>query len=186
MTPVLIQTARTLLRLPDPSDIPEILRYYKDNETRFIPTHPVRDPNFYTEAHWMDNIQKVQKEYREGKSVRFFLFSRGPANEVIGTVNLGEIARGPFQACYLGYDLSGTHEGKGFMTEALQAVIDYIFSTLKLHRIMANYQPYNSRSGKVLDRLGFVVEGHAKDYLLINGEWRDHVLTSLTNPEWKP
>jgi ribosomal-protein-alanine N-acetyltransferase len=47
---------------------------------------------------------------------------------------------------------------------------------------MANYRPENERSGILLERLGFVREGLAKDYLFIDGQWRDHVLTSLTNP----
>jgi ribosomal-protein-alanine N-acetyltransferase len=51
---------------------------------------------------------------------------------------------------------------------------------------MASYLPHNQRSGKLLKRLGFVVEGYARDYLLINGLWQDHILTSLTNPNWKP
>ena len=38
----------------------------------------------------------------------------------------------------------------------------------------------------LLRRLGFVVEGYARDYLFLNGQWRDHVMTSLTNPDWRP
>ena len=40
------------------------------------------------------------------------------------------------------------------------------------------------RSGNLLARLGFEKEGYAKDYLLIDGEWRDHVLTALTTQDW--
>jgi ribosomal-protein-alanine N-acetyltransferase len=69
------------------------------------------------------------------------------------------------------------------MRESLQASISYVFSELRLHRIMANYMPFNRRSGGLLRRLGFVVEGYARDYLQINGAWEDHVLTSLTNTE---
>lgn len=47
---------------------------------------------------------------------------------------------------------------------------------------MANYMPANRRSAAVLDRLGFAIEGKAKAYLYLGGQWRDHVLTSLTNP----
>ena len=67
------------------------------------------------------------------------------------------------------------------MYEALTAAIDYVFTDLKLHRIMANYIPVNERSARLLRRLGFTVEGYARDYLFIAGEWRDHILTSLTN-----
>jgi ribosomal-protein-alanine N-acetyltransferase len=43
--------------------------------------------------------------------------------------------------------------------------------------------PTNERSGRLLRRLGFVVEGYARDYLFIGGQFRDHVLTSLTHPD---
>jgi len=70
------------------------------------------------------------------------------------------------------------------MAEALRALIAYAFGELGFHRIMANYIPTNERSGLLLRRLGFVVEGYARDYLEIDGAWRDHVLTSLTNPNY--
>ena len=71
------------------------------------------------------------------------------------------------------------------MSEALPAAIDYVFANLNLHRIMANYLPDNQRSGNLLKRLGFVVEGYARDYLLINGKWQAYILTSLTNHNWQ-
>ena len=71
------------------------------------------------------------------------------------------------------------------MAEALQAAINYVFQELNMHRVMANYIPENRRSGNVLKKLGFVVEGYAREYLFINGQWQDHVLTSLTNKAWQ-
>jgi [ribosomal protein S5]-alanine N-acetyltransferase len=71
--------------------------------------------------------------------------------------------------------------GKGLMNEALTEMIRFAFEELQLHRIMANYVPTNERSGQVLRRLGFAVEGYARDYLFIGGKFRDHELTSLTN-----
>ncbi len=70
------------------------------------------------------------------------------------------------------------------MSEAVAKAIDYMFEKQKLHRIMANYMPSNERSARLLHKLGFVVEGCAKKYLLINGRWEDHILSSLTNENW--
>ena len=71
------------------------------------------------------------------------------------------------------------------MTEVLKATIQYMFEHKNIHRITAGYQPQNVRSGKVLERLGFVNEGIVQNYLRINGEWKDSVLTSLTNVNWR-
>ena len=68
------------------------------------------------------------------------------------------------------------------MTEALSAAIPFVFETIGMHRIMANYMPANERSGALLRKLGFEVEGFARNYLYINGGWQDHILTALTNP----
>ena len=114
--------------------------------------------------------------------MRLVLFERHrPKGAVVGVCNFSNFVRGPFQACYLGYSLDHRFEGRGLMMEALRASTAYAFEQLRLHRIMANYIPTNERSGRLLRRLGFVPEGYARDYLLIDGRWQDHILTSLTN-----
>lgn len=63
------------------------------------------------------------------------------------------------QARMLGYWLDESHWGKGYMTEAVQSVLDYGFNTLQLNLITANCYPHNERSQKVLKRHGFIYEG---------------------------
>ncbi len=119
----------------------------------------------------------------EDRCYNFAIFFRnGGADTIVGWVNLSNIVRGAFQACHLGYSLAANAQGNGIMTEALRALIPFAFDELQLHRIMANYMPHNIRSAAVLARLGFSIEGFAKDYLYIAGAWQDHVLTSLINP----
>lgn len=67
------------------------------------------------------------------------------------------------------------------MREALQAVIDYAFKQMKLHRIEANIMPANTRSIQLVKSLGFEEEGLAKKYLKINGHWQDHIHYVLLN-----
>jgi len=105
-----------------------------------------------------------------------------PDGPILGQVSLRNIIRGAFQGCHLGYSLDQQAVGKGLMFEALTSVIAYGFGEMGLHRIMANYIPTNERSGRLLRRLGFVVEGYARDYLFLAGKWQDHILTSLVNP----
>lgn len=61
--------------------------------------------------------------------------------------------------------------------------IDYAFHDIGRNRIMANYILSNRRSEELLIRLGCTKEGLAKKHLLINGQWEDHVLTSLLKTE---
>jgi len=107
-------------------------------------------------------------------------------DEVLALINLWDIRRGAIQAAILGYSVDRAHEGHGYVTEAVRAVIAYAFGALALHRIETSYHPTNQRSGRVLQRLGFSVEGYARDYLYIDGAWRDAILVGLTNPAWRP
>lgn len=116
----------------------------------------------------------------EKRSVPFLLMLKD-SEQVMGTCVFSNIVRGVFHACFLGYAIDHRFEGKGYMAEAVQAGIQYMFEVEGLHRIMANYIPSNTRSELLLLRMGFEKEGFARDYLMINGQWEDHVLTSLIN-----
>jgi ribosomal-protein-alanine N-acetyltransferase len=180
---VCLQGARVTLRMATPADIPAILAYYIENKAFLEPWDPLRTPAFYTEAYWEDRVRMDHEDFLAFRSVHMFIFD-GP--EVIGVLNLNGIVRGVAWYCNLGYGLAEKRQGEGIMREALELAIDYAFKHMNLHRLQANYMPHNRRSGGLLRRLGFTVEGYARDYLFLNGAWEDHVLTSLTNPAWLP
>lgn len=122
----------------------------------------------------------------EGSAYKFAIVKEDasdPNTTIVGWLSFTNIIRSVFQATHLGYKLAEHAQHHGYMTEAARAGIDFAFGTLRIHRIMANYLPHNRRSSAVLGRLGFEREGYAKSYLFINGKWRDHILTSLVNPE---
>ena len=182
-----IKTKRLLLTLPSAEAATRLLAYVKENEEHFAPWSPPAPSGFYTEAFWRERLTSARTEFKRGQSLRLIFFERRHTDErVVGDCSFNEIVRGPFQACFLGYKLDRRAVGQGLMYEALTAAIAYVFDDLKLHRIMANYMPINERSGRLLRRLGFNVEGYARDYLFIAGGWRDHILTALHNPNPTP
>jgi [ribosomal protein S5]-alanine N-acetyltransferase len=185
-SPVELVTGRLVLRMAAHADVPAILRYYRDNHDFLAPFEPRRHPDFLDHDFWVRQVDTNREEFRRDRSLRLFLFDRGSTGTVTGTANFTQFVRGAFHACNLGYSLSQAAQGKGLMREALDAAVRFVFDDLRLHRVQANYMPHNRRSGATLRALGFVVEGYARDYLMINGRWEDHVLTSLTNPEWSP
>jgi [ribosomal protein S5]-alanine N-acetyltransferase len=181
--PPRLETDRLVLRLGAEGDVEEIVRYFSTNRDFLRPFDPRRPEVFFSPSFWSGQVRQSIADERMNRAVRFFLFYRD-TGEVIGTANFTQIRRGVSHSCTLGYGLAEIHQGKGLMREALQPAIQHIFDVRRLHRIEANYMPHNVRSGGLLRRLGFVVDGYARDYLLIDGRWEDHVLTSLTNPEW--
>jgi ribosomal-protein-alanine N-acetyltransferase len=110
---------------------------------------------------------------------------RGRAADVlVARINFTQIARGAFHSCMLGFAADHEYEGRGLMFEALGSAIDWIFSALNLHRVQASHRPENARSERLLARLGFRPEGLAREYLFIDGAWRDHVLNARLNPRF--
>jgi len=177
---------RVLLRLAREKDVPQIISFYKDNAAHFETVASPKPAEFYTTKFWIDKVRSSQDSFQADQSCNFFIFDIADDRTVLGFVNFFSFIRGAFHACILGYGLAQSAQGKGFMTEALQLTINFAFKQLNLHRLMANHSPTNLRSAKLLQRLNFVVEGYARHYLLVHGEWQDHVLTALTNPNWKP
>lgn len=175
---------RVLLRIAEVGDEFALLDFHQRNDAFFRPFDPPRPKGFFTGVFWAHYVMRAREEFVQGTTCRLLVFARHKAGVLIGKVNFTQITRGPFQSCVMGYSIDQEEQGKGKMREAVEVAVDYAFGPLHLHRIAANYLPTNERSGGLLRRLGFVVEGYARDYLFINGAWRDHVLTSLTNPHW--
>jgi ribosomal-protein-alanine N-acetyltransferase len=105
--------------------------------------------------------------------------------ELAGAININEIVRGSFCGGYLGYYALVPHQGKGYMAEGLRLVLREAFGKLHLHRLEANIQPDNERSKRLVQRLGFRLEGYSPRYLKIAGQWRDHERWALTSEEWE-
>jgi [ribosomal protein S5]-alanine N-acetyltransferase len=200
----MLETPRLYIRLGEFSDISNILAYYRENETYLAPFEPYKDPSFYTVEHWKALLTQRSHDFYNDQSLKLLLYLKPtPASSsgrptaamapstppeptpdltLIGCMNFGNFIRGVFQNCTVGYSLAERYQGQGYMYEALSAGIEYVFATLRFHRIEANYMPHNQRSGRLLKRLGFSVNGYARDYICINGQWQDHILTSLLNP----
>lgn len=169
-------TDRLHITLLQHDDLTALEEFEKQNRNFFGNVSPLQTHQF--------PIKDLLRDQSEGRSFRFILRFKDHS-QIIGTCNFTQIFRGPFQACYVGYKIAEEHQGKGLMREALARTIQHMFDEENIHRVMANYIPSNVRSEKLLLGLGFQKEGYAKDYLLVNGKWEDHVMTALINSNWK-
>jgi [ribosomal protein S5]-alanine N-acetyltransferase len=177
-------TERLILKSPTVDDAATMLDFRITTREHLQVWEPARSDAFYTLAAVESQLRDMLQQIRHQSAVYWLLHARQEQGDakIIGACNFTNIVRGAFQACHLGFSLAREYQGQGLMHEALQAAIADIFHRHGLHRIMANYQPHNQRSGQLLSRLGFEREGLARAYLHINGAWADHVLTSLIHP----
>jgi len=85
----------------------------------------------------------------------------------------------------IGYALDPNERRKGYGTEAVKIMVDYLFLSNAIVRIQAHVDPRNKASQKVLEKAGFTREGLVRKSAFIRGEWRDGVLYSILREEWK-
>ncbi len=183
-------TERLVVEVPGVSASEHMADYCRRNRGHLGPWEPARPLDYYSRSFWVRQLRAALDEFHAGQSVRTVLRLRQPGaahgdlggERIIGVANLSQVVRGAFQSAVIGYSLDEELVGQGLMREALERILRYAFEDLQLHRVMAAYRPENDRSAAVLERLGFEKEGFARDYLFIDGAWRDHVLTSLIRP----
>lgn len=179
---VRLETARLVLREPEEADAPALLLYHQFNEERFARWEPDHPDDLAYHLRW---VRWRRGESAIGRGLALLALDRTAPDALVAIVNLYDIQAGSTHSAMLGYSVDGAYEGKGYAREAIVAVTAHAFDALDLHRLTANYHPANERSGALLRRLGFVVEGYARDMIYLRGTWRDHILTSLTNPGWR-
>lgn len=180
-----LKTSRLTLQIAGPNDAERCARFNKENAEFLAPWEPIVVSTSADVEGLRAYRERAVNHARTGSAFSFAIFPASPQADspILGWINLTNVIHGVFEACNLGYKLDRRMQGQGYMTEAATAGIEFAFDVLNLHRIMAAYMPHNQRSAALLRRLGFTIEGVARDYLYIAGDWRDHVLTSLVNPD---
>ena len=84
----------------------------------------------------------------------------------------------------LGYWIGRAFQGRGIMTDACRAVVDYAFRELRLHRVEIQCAAGNARSAAIPQRRGFTLEGTRREAELVNGKFYDLLLFSMLKREW--
>jgi ribosomal-protein-alanine N-acetyltransferase len=126
----------------------------------------LRDPGWLT--------VEGQHAWIESSSRESFAIVDGEA--IVGTIALSNIVRRFLQSAVLGYWVARDRQGRGLATLAAGEVVRFAFDELGLHRVEAGTLVDNVASQRVLEKNGFTRIGLARRYLLIGGEWRDHIL----------
>lgn len=106
------------------------------------------------------------------------------SNSVIGTTTLFNLNLDNGRA-ELGYAMGSAYWGKGYMHEALQALLSHTFEVMNLRRLEADVDPRNAGSIRTLERLGFQREGLLRERWDVNGEIQDAFFYGLLRRDWR-
>jgi len=167
-----LETERLVLRPFSISDAESMFRNWA-NDPKVVHFMPYDVCNTIEETKSRINEWMVYfKETAPNSAV--FAIELKDSNEVIGTIDFAETDR-EARSAEVGYQLGKLWWGNGYATEALRAVIKYVFEKVGLNRLWASYDPRNSNSGKVLQKAEMLYEGTLRQCKVRRGELSDSV-----------
>ena len=169
-----LSTERLLIREFVPADRADVHEYASDPEVvRFMGWGPNTAED--TSQFFMRRIASQTANPR----VEFELaVVWKPENKVVGGVGL-RIKSAAHREGDIGYVLNRRYWNRGIMTEASNAMLDFGFGELGLHRIYATCDPENRPSARVMEKLGMKYEGRMRQNLFEKGQWRDTLLYAI-------
>lgn len=157
-----------VVRSWEPGDVPSLVRHA--NNRRIWLNLRDRFPHPYTAAEGTSFIRRVRAGYPE---TTFAIEVDGEAAGGIGFMLQHDIER---VSAEVGYWLGEPYWGRGICTEALRAVTQYAIDHHDLTRVFAVPLAHNRASCRVLEKAGFVVEGHLRRSAIKDGKHVDQVL----------
>ena len=185
MGPELV-SKRLVLRGLRPSDFlgwQEVRRRCADWLLVWEPMRPPGSPDTAENRRAFEaRCEARDRERASGTSYGFGIFFD---DRFVGECNVNSVQRGAMQSGYVGYWVDEIYAGRGFMPEAVVAVLRFGFEQAGLHRLQVSIIPRNLASRRVAEKLELRDEGVAERYLEINGQWEDHVRYAITAEEWQ-
>ena len=167
-----------MLRAIVPRDVPSLFEIFGNDEVcRYWSREALSD---ISEAAGLQ--AHIEQHFRNRTLFQWGVAARA-SDALIGTCTLGGLSYDHRRA-ELGFALSRSAWGSGYMREALPALLRFAFDELRFHRLEADVDPRNARSIRALERLGFTREGHLRERYFLHGEVQDALLYGLLQPEW--
>ena len=174
-----LETKRLILRPVTCDDKAEIFEYRSDAVTNkyqgWIPK-TIDDVESF--------IEKISKQINEPETWFQFVIIEKVTHKIVGDLGIHFLDIENKQV-EIGCTLNKYFQNQGYATESIKRVIDYLFSELKKHRIIASIDPDNKNSIRLVERIGFRKEGHFVESLFINGKWVDDLIYALIEKDWE-
>lgn len=170
-----LHTERLTLRRADATDIPQLYRLRSDEQImKYIPRPVATSSDEIAEF-----LRLTDEKIASNEMINWKISIKGDPT-LIGTIGFYYIKPEHYRA-EIGYMLLPEFQGKGYVSEAIAAVVNYGFEAMGLHSIEAAVDPENIASCAVLEKCGFVREAYFKENEFYNGKFLDTVVYSKLN-----
>ena len=141
------------------------------------------DPKFGGEFEPLEqnSLHEIEKWYNNlGSKEKWFIIEKKDSTKI------GQIMHTPEGPHYtIGYTVLPDERGKGYCTEAVRILVDYLFLSTAAVRIQAGTSPENRASQRVLEKAGFSKEGVKRKHVYARGKWHDEAVYSVLREEWE-
>lgn len=172
-----LHTERLLLRPFDDADADDLFALHSNADVlRYWDSPPWTDPE--RSQRFLAACRQMEVD---GTGARLAVESDGA---FIGWCTLSQF-NADFRSASMGYCYFESSWGKGYATEAAGAVLGWAFGALDLNRVQAEADTRNRGSARVLEKLGFVLEGTLREDCVVNGDVSDSWVYGLLRREWK-
>lgn len=174
-----LESERLILRPINIKDKTEVFAYRSDKETNkyqgWIP-NTIGDVESF--------IANVAIQINEPETWFQFLIIEKESKKIVGDLGVHFWDKENKQV-EIGCTLNINYQKKGYATESLRKVIDYLFTELKKHRIITSIDPKNKNSVRLVERIGFRKEAQFDESLFVNEKWGDDLIYSLIEKDWE-
>jgi len=167
------------LRLYEDHYAPVLAETARANHAHLSPWMPWANVD-YNEQAALTFIRSSRETWFKGNGVSTGIWEH---DVYVGGVGTHEISQ-MHKSVSIGYWLAESAQGRGIMTACAQAVVDYCFRDLDLHRVWLDADVDNARSRAVAVRLGMTEEGTLRETHRVHDKWSSMVRYSLLRPEW--
>lgn len=178
---MLLHTQRLLLRNFTASDLEAFLAYRNDPEVAKYQSWSLP----YTREKGEAFIREMQDMHapKQGDWLQLALELK-ETGAFIGDVAFG-VKQEDIRQCSVGFTIASAHWKRGYATEAMTALLDYLFEDVDMHRLVADCDTENTGSWKTLEKLGFRREAHFVESFLQAGQYRSEYFYGLLQREWR-
>ncbi|MBN2334607.1 GNAT family N-acetyltransferase [Candidatus Bathyarchaeota archaeon] len=174
-----LHTERLTLRKPTEEDIVPLLELSQDEEVMlYFGVEPYKE-----EKQAREEVEWFLKIWREGTGTRWVITLNGDGS-LVGEIGFYDYKK-KHRKAEIGYKLARRHWSKGYMSEAMSAMLGYIYGETDINRIQALVDPRNPASLRVLEKHGFQREGVMRGYEYERGAYVDLIMLSILRREWR-
>jgi RimJ/RimL family protein N-acetyltransferase len=174
---VFLRGKTTILRPVSLKDIPLFTKWINDPEIRqfIMNIFPITEGS---EKEWVENLNK-----KSDKDIVLVIEVRGKPIGIMGIHGIDWRDRIATTGAIIG---EVKYQGKGYGTDAKMTLLNYVFNTLNLRKIMSRVKSFNKRSLAYSLHCGYKVEGRLRKQHFVNGKYYDEIVLGLFRHEWLP